>query len=47
MGIVAVPVAGYSIPTPLKKNLLIAILNECGLSQERIRLQEERGKEVP
>lgn len=47
MGIVAVPVAGYSIPDAFEKNLLIAILNECGLSQERIRLQEERGKEVP
>ena len=43
-GIVAVPVAGYSIPDAFEKNLLIAILNECGLSQERIRLQEERGK---
>ena len=47
MGIVAVPVAGYSIPDAFEKNLLIAILNECGLSQERIRLQEERGKEMP
>ncbi|OUN39132.1 histidine kinase [Faecalibacterium sp. An77] len=47
MGIVAVPVAGYSIPDAFEKNLMIAILNECGLSQERIRLQEERGKAVP
>lgn len=44
MGIVAVPVAGYSIPDAFEKNLMIAILNECGLSQERIRLQEERSK---
>lgn len=44
MGIVAVPVAGYSIPDAFEKNLMIAILNECGLSQESIRLQEERGK---
>ena len=47
MGIVAVPVAGYSIPDAFEKNLMIAILNECGLSQERIRLQEERGKAAP
>ena len=47
MGIVAVPVAGYSIPDAFEKNLMIAILNECGLSQERIRLQEERGKSAP
>lgn len=47
MGIVAVPVAGYSIPDAFEKNLMIAILNECGLSQESIRLQEERGKAAP
>ncbi|OUQ40053.1 histidine kinase [Faecalibacterium sp. An122] len=47
MGIVAVPVAGYSIPDAFEKNLMIAILNECGLSQERIRLQEERSKAAP
>lgn len=47
MGIVAVPVAGYSIPDAFEKNLMIAILNECGLSQERIRLQEERSKSAP
>ncbi len=47
MGIVAVPVAGCSIPDAFEKNLMIAILNECGLSQERIRLQEERGKSAP
>lgn len=47
MGIVAIPVAGYSVPDAFEKNLMIAILNECGLSQERIRLQEERGKAAP
>ena len=47
MGIVAIPVAGYSIPDAFEKNLMIAILNECGLSQERIRLQEERSKAMP
>lgn len=47
MGIVAVPVAGYSIPDAFEKNLMIAILNECGLSQERIRLQEECSKSAP
>lgn len=44
MGIVGIPVVGYSVPDAFEKNLMIAILSECGLSQERIRLQEERNK---
>ena len=44
MGIVGVPIAGYSVPDAFEKNLMIAILSECGLSQERIRLQEERNQ---
>ena len=44
MGIVGIPIAGYSIPDAFEKNLMVAILNECGLSQERIRLQEEQNK---
>ena len=44
MGIVGIPIAGYSIPDVFEKNLMIAILSECGLSQERIRLQEERNR---
>lgn len=44
MGIIGIPMAGYSIPDAFEKNLMIAILSECGLSQERIRLQEERNK---
>ena len=44
MGIVGIPIAGYPIPDAFEKNLMIAILSECGLSQERIRLQEERNK---
>ena len=44
MGIVGIPIAGYSIPDAFEKNFMIAILSECGLSQERIRLQEERNK---
>lgn len=42
MGIVGIPIVGYSVPDAFEKNLMIAILGECGLSQERIRLQEER-----
>ena len=42
MGIVGIPIVGYSVPDAFEKNLMIAILSECGLSQERIRLQEER-----
>lgn len=44
MGIVGIPIVGYSVPDAFEKNLMIAILNECGLSQERIRLQEERNR---
>lgn len=44
MGIVGIPIVGYSVPDSFEKNLMIAILSECGLSQERIRLQEERNK---
>lgn len=44
MGIVGIPIVGYSIPDAFDKNLMIAILSECGLSQERIRLLEERNK---
>lgn len=44
MGIVGVPIAGYAVPDAFEKNLMIAILSECGLSQERIRLQEERNQ---
>ena len=48
MGVVGIPIAGYSVPDAFEKNLMIAILNECGLSQERIRLQEERNRaELP
>lgn len=44
IGIVGIPIVGYSIPDAFEKNLMIAILSECGLSQERIRLQQEREK---
>lgn len=44
MGIVGIPIVGYAVPDAFEKNLMIAILSECGLSQERIRLQEERSR---
>ena len=44
MGVVGIPIAGYSIPDAFEKNLMIAILSECGLSQERIRLEDERNR---
>ncbi len=44
MGIVGIPIVGYTVPDAFEKNLMIAILSECGLSQERIRLQEEKNK---
>lgn len=45
MGIVGIPVEGYAVPDAFEKNLMVAILNECGLIQERIRLQKQRQKE--
>ena len=42
MGIVGIPISGYSIPDAFEKNLMVAILNECGLSLERLRLREEK-----
>ena len=44
MGIVGVPIAGYVVPDAFEKNLMVARLGECGLSQERIRLEEERNQ---
>ena len=39
MGIVGVPIAGYVVPDAFEKNLMVALLGECGLSQERICLE--------
>ena len=47
MGIVGVPIAGYRIPDAFEKNLMIAILSQCGLSQERIRLQDAHASAAP
>lgn len=44
MGIVGVPIAGYVVPDAFEKNLMVALLGKCGLSQERIRLEEERNQ---
>ena len=44
MGIVGVPIDGYVVPDAIEKNLMVALLGECGLSQERIRLEEERNQ---
>lgn len=32
MGIVGVPIAGYVVPDAFEKNLMVALLGECGLS---------------
>ena len=42
MGIVGIPISGYPVPDAFEKNLMIAILGECGLSQERIRVESEQ-----
>ena len=47
MGIVGIPMAGFPAPDAFEKNLMIAILSQCGLSQERIRLQEEQNHAAP
>ena len=47
MGIVGVPIAGSRIPDACEKNLMIAILSQCGLSQERIRLQDAHASAAP
>ena len=43
--IFGISVEGYPIPDMFEKNLMVAILNECGLIQERMRLQQERQQE--
>ena len=47
MGIVGVPIAGYVVPDAFEKNLMVALLGECGLSQERIRLQDAHASAAP
>ena len=42
MGIVGVPISSYPPLEVSQKNLMIAILNECGLIMERRRLREEK-----
>ena len=42
MGIVGIPIVGYPLPDAFEKNLMVAILSECGLGMERLRLQEEK-----
>lgn len=41
MGIVGIPIVGYTVPDAFEKNLMIAILSECGLRQEAIRFAQE------
>ena len=47
MGLVGIPIVGYPLPDAFDKNLMISILSQCGLSQERIRLQEEQENAAP
>ena len=47
MGIVGIPIAGYWVPDTFEQNLMIAILSQCGLSQERIRLQDRHDDAAP
>ena len=42
MGVVGIPSRYYPAPEVFEKNLLIAVLNECGLILERRRLREEK-----
>ena len=47
MGIVGIPMAAFPAPDAFEKNLMIAMLSQCGLSQERIRLLEEQENAAP
>ena len=47
MGVVGIPMAGYPVPDAFEKNLMIAILSECGICQERISLQAGQKPTVP
>lgn len=42
MAVVGIPMYGYPEPDAFEKNLMIAILSDCGSSLERLRLQEEK-----
>lgn len=42
MGVVGIPIEGYELPDAFEKNLMVAILNECGLILERRRLRAEK-----
>ena len=42
MGVVGIPMEDYPLPGAFEKNLMVAILNECGLILERRRLQKEK-----
>jgi two-component system sensor histidine kinase KdpD len=42
MGIVGIPMEGAEAPDGFEKNLMLAMLGECGITQERIRVQEAR-----
>lgn len=42
MGIVGISMQGREAPDGFEKNLMLAMLGECGITQERIRVQEAR-----
>lgn len=42
MGVVGIPMKNYPVPETFGKNLMIAMLNECGLILERRRLRAEK-----
>ncbi len=42
MAVVGIPIHGYPLPEPFEKNLMVAMLNECGLILERRHLQAEK-----
>lgn len=44
MGIVGIPIKSYEPLDTFEKNLIIAILNECGIIMERRRLSQEKYK---
>lgn len=47
MAVVGVPIGGFPLPDAFEKNLMIALLSQCGLSLEKMKLQQEMDEEPP
>ena len=41
MAVVGIPIGGFPLPDAFEKNLMIALLSQCGLALEKMKLQQE------